>query len=208
MLSEGYPKVQRTSARSAFRQVWAQISLLAQQLHRISGRLLLSSIVVGLAVGIVLLISALRAVPFTVLVRDVFAVAEQPVYIGFLSNLGILLWGSAATIWALCVFALRNTAQRTRLTTVCRWSLALTLVLLVDDALMLHESVLPRLLGTSELVITLALALFGLIYLWRCGPSCCKNRLRARDSGWCVYRCITFERSGTALRRVTNLDRG
>jgi len=74
---------------------------------------------------------------------DPSALAGVPAYTGILSNLGVVLWFSCASI---LLFSARNR----------RFLLLpglLTLVLGLDDGLMLHEELLPHWLGVSDRVV-------------------------------------------------------
>lgn len=139
------------------------------QFRSLWGRLLLSAMASLAAVLLVLMINRVWQVPVGVLMRDVFAVAGQPVYIGLISNVGILLWAAAATIWAVCWFVLRGDTQARRMARFCFWSLGFTLFLLLDDALMFHDELLPLLFGAREGVIIVGMGFIALAYGLRFG---------------------------------------
>ena len=75
------------------------------------------------------------AIPTDALLRDTNAVLGAPPYVGAISTLGLLLWGAAAAISVLT--ALVVPAAR------AFWLMAaaIALLLLLDDWLMIHESV-------------------------------------------------------------------
>ena len=87
------------------------------------------------------------AVPAAQLLRDPLAVLEAPFYIGLVSNVGALLWGGSCALCAFCATAAgRAPGGRVE----ARFFAAAALLsgwLLGDDALMLHEQVLPHYLG-------------------------------------------------------------
>lgn len=107
-------------------------------------------------IGLPILILAAAVVPMAALTghpvgdftRDVFSTAEVPIYTGIFSNAGVALW--VATV-AVCLFARAAVAR-----VPARWrgflvaSALLTSALAVDDFFMLHEWVVPRLLGAPE----------------------------------------------------------
>jgi hypothetical protein len=94
------------------------------------------------------------------LVRDTNAIAGQPSYFGAYSNIGILLWASAASIGLFCWFALRDSVsaapfQRPLLVGGLFMALAC-----LDDMFMLHEHSYQ--IGIPEPVV---LAAYGMLLL-------------------------------------------
>jgi hypothetical protein len=94
--------------------------------------------------------------------RDVFSVANIPVYGALLSNVGILLWCASATLCLFTATAVRGGARRFYVGFG-----VLALLLLADDFFMLHEWIVPRLTGLPEsavaaaYVVLMALLLVG-----------------------------------------------
>lgn len=88
----------------------------------------------------------------------------QP-YDGLLSNLGVLVWASATAICVFTAMTFWDAADR-RLSRLVLGGGAVTFVLLCDDLFMGHDEVLPRVLGLTELVSTIVVALVPLTYLW------------------------------------------
>lgn len=95
-------------------------------------------------------------VPPEYMLRDAAAVTDTPAYIGIVSNLGLLLWAATAGI---CLFAAASQPHVRRF-----WLYAglLTMALLADDWLLLHENGFPVYLGIPE---KLVYALYGLATL-------------------------------------------
>ncbi|NRA94008.1 MAG: hypothetical protein HRU26_15245 [Psychroserpens sp.] len=101
-----------------------------------------------------------KEIPLDFLTRDITATGDLPVYTGFLSQLGILLWAATA---AVCLFTLqfiKNKQQRTFLI----WSFGITTLLGLDDAFLFHETVFPS-LGIHQKVVFLSYALITGFYL-------------------------------------------
>ena len=97
-----------------------------------------------------------RVVPIKLLLRDANAEAHDPTlgllfFQGAFSNVGILLWWTAAIVSAFTYFLLRivlRTRATTRLSKTFLLYMALfTGVLVLDDLFMLHEEVFPVRLG-------------------------------------------------------------
>ena len=105
-------------------------------------------------------------VPFSVLVRDANITAYDPAngvmfYRGALSNIGILLWWAAATVYAFTAFLLHNNRPDFALRkTFLVYMAVFTGLLALDDLFMFHEEVLPVRLGIPELVMY---AVYGML---------------------------------------------
>lgn len=83
--------------------------------------------------------------------RDINAIARAPWYYGVISNLGIVAWVGAAAV-LLFAYAVRRIHGLTR-TAPSRMLLEfglLTMLLALDDLLMLHEGLFESTLGISE----------------------------------------------------------
>lgn len=82
--------------------------------------------------------------------QDPTAIMHAPFYLGFFSDIGILLWCGSA---ALCFFT-RALLPKTELTKPIRaflfYSGLITSLLMLDDLFLLHESVFPDYLGIPE----------------------------------------------------------
>lgn len=169
---------------------------LARQVRRLRGRLVLSGMVIALVLSTVLLAHSMSQVPVTVLMRDIFVLVEQPVYVGLVSNLGIVLWAGAATIWGAAAWMARQSPEQHRLAAFTFWSMVLTLVLLADDALMLHEAVLLQAFGIRESIAVLGLGLFVLAYGCRFGWQLVRETaiLPALLAGGCLAASIGVDR--------------
>jgi hypothetical protein len=111
--------------------------------------LLIVLAVAGLTLFGIVQLSEATGHPVSRLTRDPAAVARMPLYIGLLSNIGILFW--AATV-GVCLFSgwqLGGSAARSeRPFFVCAG--LLTLLLALDDFFLFHEELMPRLLGIAE----------------------------------------------------------
>ncbi len=151
-----------TAARDLSQAVRAELS---RQRAFIKRPLLVAAGVSAAGIGLVLATAKLAALPVDDLVRDTFAVTNAPIYIGLLSNMGIMAWAAAATLWLFGWGLLRQFAPAHHLQRFMLASGLLTLTLLVDDAFMLHELVLPEALGIPERVVLLGYVVGGLLYI-------------------------------------------
>jgi hypothetical protein len=95
--------------------------------------------------------------PLSFFTRDVFSLAEIPVYAGLLSNAGILLWCSTAAISLFTALVIAHASEARRF--FLGFGL-LSVLLMMDDFFMLHEWIVPRFLGLPEYVASGA---YGLV---------------------------------------------
>ncbi len=112
----------------------------------------------------VAMVSVLSQIDVGYLTRDVAAIANIHPLSGALSNLGIFLWCVAASICLFSAMILRHFNQ-----TKTFWFLVssgiLSAYLMLDDAFMLHEALVPGYFGISEKVVFVILGICVLSYL-------------------------------------------
>jgi hypothetical protein len=89
-----------------------------------------------------------RTIRLGELSQDAVSVAELPPWVGAVSMLSVLLWGAGAAI-ALFAAALVSRGRRSARGFFLYVGL-LTMLLAVDDALLLHEAVIPGVLDVRE----------------------------------------------------------
>lgn len=85
--------------------------------------------------------------------RDPTAVAGVPFYVGFISNLGVLLWWTSAVVGigaAFCAWQRSDSLRWVRFFTLFGMFSAL---LALDDLFQLHENLFPSFLGVPEKVV-------------------------------------------------------
>ncbi|MEM9808005.1 MAG: hypothetical protein AAF959_22280, partial [Cyanobacteria bacterium P01_D01_bin.56] len=120
-----------------------------------------------LLLGLVAYLHVWNNIPISDLTRDVAAIGQLPFYAGFLSQIGILLWAASATI---CFFSAtvlpKHRASSRQLKRFLFVSALLTLLLGLDDAFLLHETVFPQ-LGISSKATYAGYGVFLLSYLFR-----------------------------------------
>jgi len=135
-----------------FRSSWLMIGLILS--------------VSAVLVGIVLIIHFWKGIPIGMLTRDPTSISGSPFYVGFLSQIALLLWSASA---AICLFSARVLSTQTgnlKIKSFLLVSGLLALILGLDDAFLLHEEVIPRFLGVPEkavYVIYVGLVLFYLV---------------------------------------------
>ncbi|NNF60400.1 MAG: hypothetical protein HKN06_03610 [Gammaproteobacteria bacterium] len=128
--------------------------------------------------------------PFGRLTRDPTAVLKGPPYIGFLSQIGIFLWAGSAAICFLAAAVLNRASAGARVWSFFLSAGALSLLLGIDDAFLLHESVLPH-FGLPEEAVVAGYAV--LVGAWLVAY---RQRLRARDALLLMTALVFFAISG------------
>jgi hypothetical protein len=90
----------------------------------------------------------LENVPVSEFMRDVFSIAEIPVYSGIASNLGVFLWCAGAAIGSFA--ALLVGGGEPTLRRFLAASAGISAIFMIDDFFMVHEWLVPRFLGWPE----------------------------------------------------------
>ncbi len=91
-----------------------------------------------------------------------------PLYVGLVSNLGILLWCSVAAICFFTYILLSRKPKSFRLSpSFFFWSAVISSTLLFDDLFLIHEKIVPKYLGISQNVIFMIYGLSILTYFLR-----------------------------------------
>ena len=75
------------------------------------------------------------------LTRDPAALSGAPFYVGLLSNIGILFWSFTAAICLFCSAVLRRGTNNRELPPFLFFSGIITIILLLDDLFLFHDSV-------------------------------------------------------------------
>lgn len=105
-------------------------------------------------------------VKLSTLIRDPLAVVEASPMVGFLSNLGIVLWSASAGVCYLATLTLWR-GDRMALAWFFFWSGMLTTLLTLDDLFQLHEAVIPSILGRGQRAMMIAYIGLVAVYVWR-----------------------------------------
>lgn len=130
--------------------------------------LLIATFMAGvLAIALVTGLCFMGRVPFSYLTRDAIELLKAPPYYGALSSLGALIWAAGAVA---CFFGATIMSRRSRDRAWMGFLLALgslTTLLALDDLFMLHEVVLPRLLGVRQRFIVVGYVVLAGLFLIR-----------------------------------------
>lgn len=110
-------------------------------------------VVAAAALALLLVVADLAGVPPEELTPDPNSVAEQSAYVGVLSTLGVMLWGSMAAACLLAGAVLRGSGEPSSGSRFMLATGALFALLGVDDAALIHENVAPDSLGVPQRVV-------------------------------------------------------
>ena len=123
---------------------------LREQLKNITPLLIIIFAATMVVLTVVILVGLQYKVQLNYFTKDPVQIMGAPFYLGFFSNIGILLWCSSAVI---CFFVrpfipkiIENKSTRLFLL----FSGLVTLLLMMDDLFLLHEEVFPKYLGIPE----------------------------------------------------------
>lgn len=109
------------------------------------------------------LVAEKRGVPLSLLTRDLYSIAETPVYAGLLSNIGAFLWCAAAAV-SFFAWAVTPSARKEAFLLATG---GLSVMLLADDFWMFHEWLAPRFLGIREEAVFVTYGVLMVLYAVR-----------------------------------------
>lgn len=128
---------------------------------------LLLSIPVAAFMAFLVALSKLKNIEFRIFVEDPSSVTGAPSYVGVVSNVGILIWASAAAICLFTAYVLHKTGKEKEFTGFFLWSGLFTATLLIDDFFMFHDSILYVVFGINENLVYLAYGIALIAYVVR-----------------------------------------
>ena len=145
----------------------SSLGSLGKQLLGLRAFLLIALIVITAAFICPYLISVVLGVPASQLTRDSLAITGAEAYVGAMSMFGIILWSAS---FGICFFGAAMTSgdnQKEDFRRFIRSSGIITIVLVMDDAFLLHEHIFPTYFGIPEKIIYLAYITAIGIYILR-----------------------------------------
>ncbi|NIS91284.1 MAG: hypothetical protein GTN98_14620 [Woeseiaceae bacterium] len=152
------PRTQKVSAPKNSRteldffQGWCAVALVA--------------LILVIAAGTLLVLHVMYGVPVGDLTRDALAVAKSPPWYGLLSQIGIFFWAGAATMGLFLWATARGMGAEQRQASFGLFSALLTILLGLDDALMMHEKVFPEIFGIPENFVLVSYVVLLLAFLF------------------------------------------
>jgi len=152
-------------------------------LSQIKNNLRILIVIYTLLFGLLLTIAFIAEyynIPVQLFTRDPTVTLGGPPYVGFISNIGMIVWAFTA---AICFFSsivsnkytVPNKYNRFIASPYLLFSGLLTLLLLIDDMFMLHDSFLPNFLNIPEKIVYLGYLILVLAYLIKFRTEIIKN---------------------------------
>jgi len=120
----------------------------------------------AILMGLVIFLHLWKGVPINRLTQDPTIIGGLAAYAGFLSQTGIFFWSATATLCFFSVTLLSDCMEQRELRLFLLVSGLLTLLLGLDDAFLLHESVLPY-FGIPQNFVLGSYVVFVMLYLLR-----------------------------------------
>lgn len=117
-----------------------------------------------LFVLVVFLLTKMNHIPFSDIVQDPSSITGFPPYIGFISNIGILVWCSSSAISLFSAYILFAAQRNNPFVGFFLWSGLFSALLMIDDLFMLHDSVLYVNFHINENVVYVVY--FAMIFLF------------------------------------------
>lgn len=152
---------------------------------------LLATVLSAIPIFATLVLRARTNATFFTLARDPWTTEKTAPYLGFLSQISIFFWASAA---AICIFSghiLSQAATTGRTKHFLRAAGLFTLLMGIDDIFGIHDHFFPNVLGVSEKPVFAAYAIFAAWLLWKHWPV-------IRASKWPLL-AASFTAFGTSL---------
>ena len=139
---------------------------ISTQFRKVTPVLLISWIVATLTLLISIFVSINKDIELDNFTQDPNAQFNAPFYVGFFSNVGIMIWSAAFTI---CFYAAWRTDGKTdkRAQEFLIFSGLITMLMTFDDLFQLHELVFPKYLSISENMVYLTYLNIYMIYFIR-----------------------------------------
>lgn len=78
-------------------------------------------------------------IPISILVIDIFTIADMPAYTGFISNIGVLMWCFSCSVAFFSYSLMRSSLKDRSIVNFLLCSSLISLLMLFDDFFLLHE---------------------------------------------------------------------
>ncbi len=137
------------------------------QLAKLLPLLLFLYVPILLGIAIVVLIYLRTDLPPRIFFIDPVAEFNAPMYVGLISNFGVLLWCAAASICLLCGWIVFQSGDNRELAWFLICAGLVSALLMFDDLYLLHEEVLPDHLHIPQKIVFLAYGALVLGFLVR-----------------------------------------
>ncbi len=137
---------------------------IAQQFRTVTPILLIVWLVTLLALLFGIYVSTVKQIPLETFTKDPTAIMNAPFYLGFFSNIGIIIWSGTAMINFFVAYRIKNDYTQKNTFLFFLSSAILTLILTLDDLFQLHELVFRNYFSVSDNAVYLTYLNIFLIY--------------------------------------------
>lgn len=120
-----------------------------------------------IVVAMIVLVGLQLSIPMADLTRDPSATTGDSPFIGVLSNLGVLFWCASVAICLFSFALLQKTGNIGKFSSFFLFGGLISLILLLDDLFLFHETVFPLYLRIPEKLVFLSYGLMILGYITR-----------------------------------------
>lgn len=139
---------------------------IASQFRKVTPVLLITWLLTTLALLLAIFASTMKDIPLDTFTQDPNAQLNAPFYLGFFSNVGIIIWSAAMTICFYCAFSMPSVTDNHNREFLLA-SGVITLLMALDDLFQLHEDVFPKYFSISENMVYITYLNLYLIYFIR-----------------------------------------
>lgn len=144
-----------------------QMRNISLQFRTLTPVLLISWLITLLLLMMAIYACTVKNIPLDTLTKDPTAIMNAPFYLGFFSNLGIIIWSGG---WLSCMFTayrIRSVEEREEDFYFMLFGGLITLLMTFDDLYQFHELVFPKYFSIPENAVLVTYFNLYFIYLYR-----------------------------------------
>lgn len=140
---------------------------LLQQFRTVTPILLIVWLITLLSLLIAIYSSTEKDIPLESFTKDPTALMKAPFYLGFFSNIGIMIWAAATMICFFVAYRIKEVKEINAHFWYILVSAVISLLMTLDDLFQLHEFVFPNYFSISDNMVYLTYMNIYLIYFIR-----------------------------------------
>jgi len=137
---------------------------IGQQFRTVTPILLIVWLITLLALLLGIYASTVKEIPLESFTKDPTALMNGPFYLGFFSNVGIMIWTGAAMINFFVAYRIKDDSKQRHNFLFILFSAFITLMMTLDDLFQLHEFVFPNYFSISDNAVYLTYMNIFLLY--------------------------------------------
>lgn len=140
---------------------------LLQQFRSVTPILLIVWLITLLSLLIAIYASTEKDIPLESFTKDPTALMKAPFYLGFFSNIGIMIWSAASMICFFVAYRIKDLREIKNQFWFILSSAIISLFMTLDDLFQLHEFVFPNYLSITDNMVYLTYMNIYLLYFIR-----------------------------------------